>query len=116
MTSKDKAIASIIKDLDKLTLEQNHSILKYIGESKKRNEHRDTSIQHQDRDGDTLLLGDRVYLLTKGINNSKGDIATVHSIPSKSGSYLKFVLERTTNQEHPTVIKKLSKSVRKVKE
>ena len=114
MTSKDKAIASIIKDLDKLTLEQNHSILKYIGESKKRNEQ--TSIQHQDRDGDTLLLGDRVYLLTKGINNSKGDIATVHSIPSKSGSYLKFVLERTTNQEHPTVIKKLSKSVRKVKE
>ena len=114
--SKDANIANIVKELDKLPLEETKQIVDYITASKERNkEVSKRGVIHKDRDGTPLKVGDEVYLLTKGADNSKGEKATIQELPTKVGTFIKLVTEALKKKDYPTYIRKLSKSVRKVK-
>ena len=97
--SKDEAIANIVKDLNLLSLEENNKILKYIKQvkDKKQQDTTDRSITvqettsiHKDRDGTPLAIGDKVYLLTRGVNNKVGQEGIVHWLPKKEGEFILF--------------------------
>ena len=115
MSLKDKTIADIVKDLNKLTLKQNTEILKFIKETKQHNQSSLQPVKHRDRDGNPLQVGDKVFLLTKGVNNTRGERATIHSLPEKEGNYIEFIPKSLENDEFIHCIKKLGKSVRKIR-
>ena len=113
--SKEKAIANIVKDLDKLSLDQNQQILSFIRKAKEDNkkEKQDKSI-HKDRDGTPIAVGDTVYLLTKGVYNYVGQEATIFAVPSKSGEYITLLpIRKVGTTLTLDAIHKFGRSVRK---
>ena len=121
--SKDEAIANIVKDLNLLSLEENNKILKYINqikEKKKQNTNdRNITVQraapiHEDRDGTPLAIGDKVYLLTRGVNNKIGQEGIVHWLPKKKGEFILFFpLQEDGSYDSRKALHKKGRSVRK---
>lgn len=106
--SKDKCIADIVKQLDSLSIDENQQILNYINNIKTSKVNTGNSKTFKDRDKKQLQVGDRVVLLTKGVDNIKGETARVHALPL-TGKYIQLRVERTD-----FTIKKYSTSVRKI--
>ena len=117
--SKDSDIANIVRQLDSLTIEQTSHILNYIEQSNKKKksiqEEEDSPyLKFYDKKGVRLSVGDRVVLLTSGVDNDKGEEATVHTLPKHTGKYITLIPARYDNYKFPSYINKLSKSVRKI--
>ena len=123
--TKEEDIANIVKQLDSLSLQQRKHILEYIEHTKsidtveheERNESKpSTEVVFRDRDGNQLNKGDRVTLLTKGVDNSKGEEATVYHlpIPTHKTIYIDLVPKRFYNLGYTRVIKKVPRNVRKI--
>ena len=116
--SKDKNIADIVKQLDKLSIDQTEHILNYIEattatrESLARQEDTPARVQHLDKDGQVLKEGDTVVLLTSGVDNHKYEEGKVKKLPKKIGDFLFFIPKRFYSSGF--VIRKKAKSVRKV--
>ena len=73
------------------------------------------SPKFHDRDGALLAEGDRVILLTRGVDNDKGEEATVHALPKHIGSlYITLIPERYDEAQFKNTINKMSKNVRKI--
>lgn len=120
-TAKDRDIANIVRELDKLTLQQTKHILDYIQSSSKSEENSNigkgrtaATQKYYDRDGAVLVEGDRVYLLTGGVDNEKGEEATVRLLPKDSSLYISLIPERYDTAQFKNTIKKMPKNVRKV--
>ena len=122
--SKDKAIAKIIKNLDLLSIEENNSILQYIKRrksSKAAEKARKVASKsnkakkpiHVNRDGVEIAKGDKVYLLTPGVDNIVGELGTVEHLPKTVGEYVLFKRERLRENGYAAYIHKLGKSMRK---
>ena len=120
--SKEENIANIVKELDKLSISETGQILKYIKNAKDKKERTEANREkstkaeptHIDKDGVTLSVGDRVVLLTKGVDNSVYEEATIKILPEKEGKYIHLVPQRFENAKHQFYIRKLAKSVRKI--
>ena len=122
--SKDSNIANIVKQLNSLNIEQTGHILNYIKQAKKDNakkkseqeEEEDTPyLKFYNKKGVRLSVGDRVVLLTSGVDNDKGKEATVHTLPKYTGKYITLIPARYDNHRFPSYINKLSKSIRKIR-
>ena len=122
--SKDKAIAEIVKNLDLLSIKENNSILQYIKRrksSKAAEKARKVASKsnkakkpiHVNRDGVEIAKGDKVYLLTPGVDNIVGELGTVEHLPKTVGEYVLFKRERLRENGYAAYIHKLGKSVRK---
>lgn len=115
--SKDTTIANIVKELDNLTLEENEQILHFINKSKrnrKRGASKTKELTFRDRDGTPIVTGDRVYLLTRGVNNFIGQEAIIHALPNKLHEFVTFVPIQRDGQPDPSkALHKKSRSVRK---
>ena len=110
--TKNDNIAEIVKQLDTLSIGETEHILQYVnGRNRSRNR---ATVTHRDRNDRELRVGDRVVLLTKGVDNRKYEEATVKALPKTAGGYLDFIPERFENDTHPRSIRKLSTSVRKI--
>ena len=132
--TKEEDIANIVKHLDSLSLHQRKHILEYIEHSKSNNDD-DTDTERRgeaaiakqreegdinkfrDRDGAILCKGDRVILLTKGVDNDKGEEATIYHLPISTHKtiYIDLVPKRFYNIGFTRIIKKIPKNVRKIK-
>ena len=117
--SKDKAIAEIVRNLDSLTIEESNSILQYINKrkslkkEKKAQSPKPTKPVHVDRDGTEINVGDKVYLLTPGVDNIVGEPGTVEHLPKTVGEFVLFKRERLRDNGFAAYIHKKGKSVRK---
>ena len=118
--SKDQNIANIIKQLDDLSVSETRNILNYIDSAKQSKEASRTApttkpaLLHKDKEGRSLKVGDRVVLLTKGVDNKRYEEATVHTLPKKEGDFAFFIPASQDGERFPFVIKKLTTSVRKL--
>ena len=121
--SKDEAIAKIVKDLDSLSLEENNKILQYISQvkakKKQQKSHANITVKstapvHKDRDGTPLAIGDKVYLLTRGVNNKVGQEGIVQWLPKKEGEFVLFYpIADDGSYDSTRALHKKSRSVRK---
>ena len=109
--SKEENIANIVKELDKLSISKTGQILKYIKNTKAKKK---AGPVHIDKEGVTLSVGDRVVLLTKGVDNSIYEEATIKILPEKEGACIHLVPQRFEKGKHQFYIRKLAKSVRKI--
>ena len=116
--SKDAAIAEIVKNLHNLNLEDNNQILQFIKSKKqqsKKGKNKNNKESHIDRDGTPINKGHKVFLLTPGVYNRKGEKGSVHTLPKTVGEYITFKQNRIEKGEtYNTYIRKLGTSVRKV--
>ena len=119
--SKSQNIADIVKQLDKLSVSETQKILNYIDSTQaSKKKHTDNTsdttskIEHKDKEGRVLQVGDRVVLLTAGVDNKKYEEGTIHLLPEKEGEFAYFIPASQDKERFPFVIKKLTTSVRKI--
>ena len=115
--SKDAAIAEIVKNLHNLDLEDNQQILQFIKHKKDQNKKEKTPSKpkHTDRDRTQINKGDKVFLLTPGVYNKRGEKGSVHTLPKMVGKYITFKCNRVAKgKDYDTYLQKLGRSVRKV--
>ena len=112
--SKSDAIAEIVRNLHKLSIEENQEVLQLI-KSKTGERSKSRKVVHTNIDGTELNEGDSVYLLTKGVYNRKGEEGAVHKLPQTVGKYITFIRRRQAKHHaNKTYLRKLGTSVRKV--
>ena len=113
--SKNDNIADIVKQLDSLSIDETAQILTYVNQRvwSKHLVNNNNKPRHLDKKGNELKVGDRVILLTKGVDNRKNEEAIVKSLPDSNGGYISFVPVRFQNTQNQLTVRKLGKSVKK---
>ena len=120
--SKEKDIADIVKQLDSLSITDTQFILNYIEQSKRKKvEEERTQAQppvkvYLDSEGTALKEGDKVILLTPGVDNHKYEEGRVHRLPQEKGKWIYLIPKRFFKNKFPFSIRKHSTNVRKVQE
>ena len=117
--SKEKDIADIVKELDSLTIDDTRHILKYIKTAKERNavnqqQTEPPAAEYLDSEGAVLHEGDKVVLLTPGVDNHKYKEGRVHKLPKVKGKWIHLIPKRFFSRKHPLSIRKHSTNVRKI--
>ena len=118
--SKDQNIADIVKQLDNLNIEGTNCILDYIKQAKVRRSRDSTQSaserkqEHIDKDDNVLAIGNRVVLLTPGVDNHLYKEGTIKTLPEKIRGFLSLYPECFDNQQIRYPIKKLGKSICKL--
>ena len=116
--SKNDNIADIVKQLDNLSIKETAQILTYVNQwvRNKQSDSNEKKPKHLDKKGNELRVGDRVILLTKGVDNRKNEEGIVKSLPDSTGGYISFVPVRFQNTQNQLTVRKLGKSVKKILE
>ena len=119
--SKEKDIANIVKQLNSLSINNARYILNYIEstKNKKKGQKQQTELpaaEYVNSEGTILQEGDKVTLLTPGIDNHKYEEGKVHKLPKVKGKWIHLIPKQFYQRKHPFTIRKYSTNVRKVQE
>ena len=118
--SKEKDIADIVKELDSLTIDDTQHILNYIKSTKqKRNRESNKAttpnrVVYLDVNKNPLAEGDKVVLLTGGVDNHKYEEALVDKLPRTGGKWVYLIPKRQWGKRPQFTIRKYPSNVRKI--
>ena len=119
--SKEKDIADIVKEVDSLTIDDTRHILNYIKNTKQRREQEGRKkaatlarAVYLDVDKKPLNEGDKVVLLTGGVDNHKYEEALVEKLPSTQGKWVYLIPKRQWGKRPQFTIRKYPSNVWKI--
>ena len=118
--SKEKDISVIVKELDSLTIDDTHHIPNYIKNTKQKRERGSKKAAipvravYLDADKKPLKEGDKVILLTGGVDNHKYEEAQVDKLPRTQGKWVYLIPKRQWGKRPQFTIRKYPSNVRKI--